>query len=65
MAGHALPLDGKQQTTSITGATKPPKELLTVAEAARILVCSEANVYGLIDAGQLPYVPIGKAIGPH
>jgi len=26
-------------------------ELLTVADTARILVCSEANVYALIEAG--------------
>ena len=39
------------------------KELLPVSDVARILVCSEANVYSLIDAGELPYVPIGKSKG--
>lgn len=39
------------------------KELLTVADVARILVCSEGNVYALIDAGELPYVRIGKSKG--
>ena len=37
--------------------------LLTIADVARILVCSGANVYALIDAGQLPYVRIGKSKG--
>jgi excisionase family DNA binding protein len=38
-------------------------ELLTIADVARILVCSEANVYALIDAGHLPYIRIGKTKG--
>jgi len=37
--------------------------LLTVAEVAEILVCSEANVYTLIDVGELPYITIGKSKG--
>ena len=38
-------------------------ELLTIADVARILVCSEANVYALIDAGSLPFVRIGRNKG--
>lgn len=38
-------------------------QLLTIADVARILVCSEANVYALIEAGQLPYVAVGKSKG--
>ena len=37
--------------------------LLTIADAARILVCSEANVYALIEAGHLPYVRVGRSKG--
>lgn len=37
--------------------------LLTVAEAARFLGCSEANVYGLIAAGDLPSVRVGRRKG--
>ena len=37
--------------------------LLTVAEAAQFLGCSETNVYALIDAGDLPFVSIGRRKG--
>lgn len=37
--------------------------LLTIAEAAQALGCSEANVYSLIDSGKLPYVPVGRKKG--
>ncbi len=39
------------------------KKLLTVADVAQCLGCSEANVYALLEAGELPYVPIGKSKG--
>ena len=41
----------------------PSPRLLTIAETAECLGCSEANVYALIDAGKLPYVPVGKRKG--
>lgn len=37
--------------------------LLTVSETAALLGCSRANVYGLIDAGELPVIAIGKSRG--
>lgn len=37
--------------------------LVTVKEAARLLGCSEANLYGLLESGKLPYVPIGRRKG--
>ncbi len=41
----------------------PLPQLLTVAEAATYLGCSRANVYALIDSGELPVVTIGKSRG--
>ena len=38
-------------------------KLLTVAEAARILGCSDANVYAHITAGRLPFVSVGTSKG--
>ncbi len=40
-----------------------PFRLLTVAEAAQFLGCSETNVYALIDGGELPFVSIGRRKG--
>lgn len=37
--------------------------LLTITNAADYLGCSRANVYGLIDAGELPVISIGKTRG--
>lgn len=37
--------------------------LLTVGAAAEALGCSEANIYALIDAGELPFVSIGRRKG--
>ncbi|MGD9854064.1 MAG: helix-turn-helix domain-containing protein [Planctomycetaceae bacterium] len=37
--------------------------LLTISQAADALGCSEANIYALIDAGELPFVPIGRRKG--
>lgn len=37
--------------------------LLTIAEIATALSCSEANVYSLINAGKLAYVLVGKRKG--
>ena len=41
----------------------PSPRLLTITETAECLGCYEANVYALIDAGKLPYVPVGKRKG--
>ena len=37
--------------------------LLTIRETAERLGCSEANVYALIEGGELPYVRIGRRKG--
>jgi excisionase family DNA binding protein len=37
--------------------------LLTVNETATLLGCSRANVYALIDAGELPVISVGKSRG--
>ena len=37
--------------------------LLTVKQTAVLLGCSAANVYGLIDAGELPVIAVGKSRG--
>jgi len=37
--------------------------LLTVSQAAEYLGCSRANVYTLINAGELPVVAVGKSRG--
>ncbi len=37
--------------------------LLTISGAAELLSCSRANVYGLIDAGDLPVITVGKSRG--
>ena len=38
-------------------------KLLTVADAAGILDCSEANVYAHVAAGRLPFVSVGRSKG--
>lgn len=42
---------------------QPPPRLLTIPQAAERLGCSRANVYGLINAGELPVVSIGRSRG--
>lgn len=37
--------------------------LLNVKRVAELLGCSQANVYALIEDGELPYVSIGSAKG--
>ena len=37
--------------------------LVTVKQAAELLGCSEANVYSLLDGGELPFVCVGKSKG--
>ena len=37
--------------------------LLTVREAAAWLACSQANVYALVEKGDLPVVPVGRRKG--
>jgi len=47
----------RQETSTVV------RRLLTISEAAEALGCSEANIYALIDAGDLPFVPIGRRKG--
>ncbi|MEZ6053348.1 MAG: helix-turn-helix domain-containing protein, partial [Planctomycetaceae bacterium] len=39
------------------------RRLLTIREAAGLLCCSEANVYALKEAGELPFVCVGVRKG--
>ena len=41
----------------------PQRRLLTIKETAEMLGCSEANVYSLLEAGDMPYVTIGRRKG--
>jgi excisionase family DNA binding protein len=45
------------------GEKQPNLQLLTIADVARVLACSEANVYAIIESGALPYLTIGKSKG--
>ena len=45
------------------GEKQPTLQLLTIADVARVLACSEANVYAIIESGALPYLTIGKSKG--
>ena len=45
------------------GEKQPTLQLLTIADVARVLACSEANVYAIIDFGALPYLTIGRSKG--
>lgn len=38
-------------------------KLLTITDAAQCLGCSEANVYALLNSGELPFVRVGKSKG--
>ena len=51
-----------QQSANANDSTTA-KLLLTVNESAALLGCSRANVYGLIEAGELPVVAVGKSRG--
>lgn len=53
MSGNAQSATTKHRATA----------LLTVREAAQHLGCSEANIYTLIDRGELVFVRIGPAKG--
>ena len=37
--------------------------LLTIKQSAEVLGCSDANVYALVAAGELPFIRIGKRKG--
>ena len=37
------------------------EKILSVRQASVILSCSEANVYSLIDSGDLPFIPVGQS----
>jgi excisionase family DNA binding protein len=43
--------------------TESTTPLLTITETAEFLGCSRANVYALIDVGDLPVISIGKSRG--
>lgn len=60
--GQSSPVKKSFNRESPTDAQAQP-QLLSVAEAAIVLACSESNVYALIESGDLPYVQIGKAKG--
>ncbi len=38
-------------------------QLLSIVETAALLGCSRANVYALVNAGELPVISIGKSRG--
>ena len=42
---------------------RPRCRLVSIKEAAELLGCSEANVYALREAGELPFVSIGVRKG--
>ncbi|MCA9076963.1 MAG: helix-turn-helix domain-containing protein [Planctomycetaceae bacterium] len=51
-----------------SNSNEPPlgnanRRLLTIKEAAQVLCCSEANVYALKEAGELPFVCVGVRKG--
>gem|GEM_PF-1247698 len=43
--------------------TESAPRLLTIMETAEFLGCSRTNVYGLVDAGELPVITVGKSRG--
>ena len=49
--------------TSENGSEGFAVQLLSVNAAAVLLGCSRANIYGLIEAGELPVVAVGKSRG--
>lgn len=42
---------------------KADLQLLSIVETAALLGCSRANVYALVNAGELPVISIGKSRG--
>ena len=42
---------------------KADPQLLSIVETAALLGCSRANVYALVNAGELPVIAIGKSRG--
>lgn len=44
-------------------SAEPAFQLLSVKQAAARLGCSAANLYGLINRGELPFVRIGRSKG--
>ena len=46
-----------------SGSLEHDPLLLTVREAADWLACSQANVYALVEKGELPVVPVGRRKG--
>jgi excisionase family DNA binding protein len=45
----------------VSGAAE--RRLLTIKQTAEQLACSQANVYTLVEAGELPFVRIGSRKG--
>jgi excisionase family DNA binding protein len=45
----------------VTDATD--RRLLTIKQTAKQLACSQANVYTLVEAGELPFVRVGRRKG--
>ena len=39
------------------------RRLVTVKQAAELLGCSKANLYSLLNGGELPFVCVGKSKG--
>ena len=49
--------------SSENGSGDVAVQLLSVNATAVLLGCSRANIYGLIEAGELPVVAVGKSRG--
>jgi excisionase family DNA binding protein len=47
--------------TPVNRALPDAQALLTVRQAADYLALSRSKIYGLMDAGQLPHVKLGRA----
>ena len=47
----------------LTNQIDEPPRLMTIKQTAILLGCSTANVYALIDSGELPVISVGKSRG--
>ena len=47
----------------LTNQIDEPQRLMTIKQTAILLGCSAANVYALIDSGELPVISVGKSRG--
>jgi excisionase family DNA binding protein len=57
----AVPCFQRERLDTVADGTD--RRLLTIKQAAEQLACSEANVYALVGAGQLPFVRVGSRKG--